>query len=61
MGDHVSLNLAAFRKTLENVVSGNLQLGDLGTSGRFSAGDYGTVQGVEITFRGRWETRGEKV
>jgi hypothetical protein len=52
--EHVSANVVAFRKTLENVVSGNLQLGDLGTTGRFSAGDFGTVSGVELTLRGRW-------
>jgi outer membrane receptor protein involved in Fe transport len=53
-GEHVSANVVAFRKTLENVVSGNLQLGDVGTNGRFSAGDFGTVKGVELTMRARW-------
>jgi hypothetical protein len=53
-GEHLSVNATAFRKTLENVVSGNLQLGELGSTGRFSAGDFGTVRGVEVTARARW-------
>ena len=53
-GEHLSLNFAAFRKTLENLVSGNLQIGELGSSGQFATGDFGTVRGVEVTLRGRW-------
>jgi hypothetical protein len=52
--DNISVSASGFRKNLENLVSGNLQVGDLGTSGRFSAGDFGSVQGVEVTMRGRW-------
>ncbi len=52
--DRIAINLSAFRKNLENLISGNLQLGDLGTSGRFSGGDFGNVQGVEVTLRARW-------
>ena len=53
-GEHMSVNFAAFRKTLENLVSGNLQLGDLGSNGQFAVGDFGTVRGLELTMRGRW-------
>jgi hypothetical protein len=35
-------------------VSGNLQLGDVGQQGQFSTGDFGTVNGVEVTMRARW-------
>lgn len=52
--DNISVSLSGFRKNLENLVSGNLQVGDLGSSGQFSTGDFGSVQGVEITARGRW-------
>ncbi|MGQ0816270.1 MAG: TonB-dependent receptor domain-containing protein [Gemmatimonadota bacterium] len=52
--DNVAMTLAGFRKTLDNLVSGNLQLGDVGQAGRFSTGDFGKVQGVEITMRARW-------
>lgn len=52
--DNISMGLSAFRKTLENLVSGNLQLGDVGSDGRFSGGDFGSVQGVEVTMRARW-------
>lgn len=52
--EHISLSATAFRKTLDNLVSGNLQLGDVGTAGRFSTGDFGKVQGVELNIRARW-------
>lgn len=52
--EHTSLAVTAFRKTLDNLVSGNLQLGDVGQAGRFSTGDFGTVNGVEVTMRARW-------
>ena len=52
--DNVSLSFSGFRKTLENLVSGNLQLGDVGADGRFSGGDFGSVQGVELTMKARW-------
>lgn len=52
--DHVSISATAFRKTLDNLVSGNLQLGDVGQAGRFSTGDFGNVRGVEGNVRARW-------
>ena len=52
--DNVSLSFSGFRKSLENLVSGNLQLGDVGANGRFSGGDFGSVQGLELTMRARW-------
>ncbi|HEX6062677.1 MAG TPA: TonB-dependent receptor, partial [Longimicrobiales bacterium] len=52
--ENVSVAVSAFRKNLENLVSGNLQVGDIGSSGQFSTGDFGSVQGIEITARGRW-------
>jgi hypothetical protein len=52
--DNVAMSATAFRKTLDNLVSGNLQLGDIGQAGRFSTGDYGSVNGIEVTMRARW-------
>lgn len=52
--EHIAMSVTAFRKTLDNLVTGNLQLGDIGQAGRFSAGDFGTVKGVEVTMRARW-------
>lgn len=52
--ENVALGITAFRKTLDNLVSGNLQLGDIGQAGRFSGGDFGSVNGVEVTLRARW-------
>lgn len=52
--NNVAMSITAFRKTLDNLVSGNLQLGDVGQAGRFSTGDFGTVNGVEVTARARW-------
>jgi hypothetical protein len=51
---NVALGITAFRKTLDNLVSGNLQLGDVGQAGRFSTGDFGSVNGIEVTARARW-------
>jgi hypothetical protein len=52
--EHVSFGLTAFRKNLDNLVSGNLALGDLGSSGQFSTNDFGSVKGVEVIMRARW-------
>jgi hypothetical protein len=52
--DHISMTVSAFRKNLENLVSGNLSIGDVGSDGRFSTGDFGSVTGVEATMRFRW-------
>ncbi|HUP90257.1 MAG TPA: TonB-dependent receptor [Longimicrobiales bacterium] len=53
-GENVALAITGFRKSLDNLVSGNLQLGGLGASGQFSTGDFGSVKGVETTLRARW-------
>ena len=52
--EHVSFGVTAFRKNLDNLVSGNLALGGLGASGTFSTNDFGSVKGVEVTMRARW-------
>jgi carboxypeptidase family protein len=54
MNDHVSVGLTAFRKSLENLVTGSVYAGGLGTSGIFTTSDYGTVKGVELSMRARW-------
>jgi hypothetical protein len=53
--ENVAINLSGFRKNLENLVSGNLQINDVNSDGTFLAGDFGSVQGVEATLRARWQ------
>lgn len=54
MSTHLSMGLTAFRKNLDNLVSGNLALGELGQAGQYSTSDFGSVKGVEVTMRARW-------
>jgi len=56
--DNLSIGITAYRKNLDNLVTGSLSPGDLGTSGRFTASDFGSVQGVEVSLRGRWRVIG---
>lgn len=51
---HVALSLTAFRKNLDNLVTGSVRTGELGTAGQFSTSDFGSVRGVEVALRGRW-------
>ena len=52
--NHIATSVTAFRKNLDNLVTGSVRAGDLGTSGQFSTSDYGSVQGVEVALRGEW-------
>lgn len=51
---HVALSITAYRKNLDNLVTGSLRSGELGTSGQFSTSDFGSVKGLEVALRGRW-------
>jgi hypothetical protein len=51
---HVALSFTAFRKNLDNLVTGSVRAGELGTSGQFSTSDFGSVKGLEVALRGRW-------
>lgn len=42
-----------FRKDLTNLVTGSLSFSET-APGQFTTGDFGTVQGAELTLRGRW-------
>jgi hypothetical protein len=52
--DHFSGTFTLFQKRLDNLVTGSLAPGDLGTSGTFTTNDFGHVKGAEVSLRGRW-------
>lgn len=52
--DAVALGVTAFRKNLDNVVTGAVSPGELGTVGRFSTSDFGSVKGLEVSLRAQW-------
>jgi hypothetical protein len=52
--DNVAVSLTAFRKNLDNLVTGSVRPGELGTAGQFSTSDFGSVKGIEVSLRGRW-------
>jgi hypothetical protein len=47
--------IVGFRKELDNLVSGSLSFAGLAPN-QFNTGDFGTVQGLEISIRGQWRT-----
>ena len=49
--------LTVFRKELANVVTGGLYIGETGDQ-VYSTDDRGTVQGAELSLRGRWQQWG---
>ncbi len=51
--DVVGLGLTAYRKELDALVTGNIGFAGI-APGQFSTGDRGTIQGIELTVRGRW-------
>lgn len=53
-GPHVGLTLTGFRKELQDLASGNVQIGPGGLP-QYSVNDFGTVTGVELSVRGRWD------
>ena len=52
LSDDVGGSVTYFYKRLRNLVTGNASIGETG-NGQFTTGDFGTVQGVEVTLRGR--------
>ncbi|HSL72772.1 MAG TPA: TonB-dependent receptor, partial [Longimicrobiales bacterium] len=54
LGSSVAMSVTAFRKTLDNLVTGSMRPGDLGTAGQFSTSDFGSVKGLELSVRARW-------
>lgn len=53
LGEHVGAGVTAFRKELSQLATGSLSLAPGGVQ-RFSTNDAGTVNGVELSVRGRW-------
>jgi hypothetical protein len=52
-GEVVGLDVTAYLKDLDDLVTGSIGLGS-SALGTFTTGDKGTVKGLEITLRGRW-------
>ena len=51
--DDLALGLTGYHKELGNLATGELRFGDA-EQRRFSTGDVGTVNGVELSLRSRW-------
>lgn len=51
-GESIALGITGFRKELGNLATGDLSFG--GEGRRFTTGDFGTVNGVELAVRARW-------
>jgi hypothetical protein len=54
LGENVGATVTVFRKELQDLASGNVQVGSSGLP-QYSVNDYGTVQGVELSLRGGWD------
>jgi hypothetical protein len=52
--DQLALGITVFRKNLEQLVTGSVRPGELGTSGQFSTSDFGSVRGLELALRAQW-------
>ena len=52
-GESAGLSVVGFRKELDNLVTGSLRFAGF-SEGQFTTGDFGTVQGAEISMRARW-------
>lgn len=59
-GEGMAATVVGFRKELDNVVSGNLDFAGYAPN-QFTTGDFGTVQGVEVSVRGQWRTVAARV
>lgn len=53
VGDNAAISAVAFRKELSNLVTGSITFSDT-DPGQFTTGDFGTVNGLELSLRGRW-------
>jgi hypothetical protein len=52
-GQVIGLDITAYLKQLDNLVTGNIGFGGSG-EGTFTTGDKGTVKGLEVSLQGRW-------
>ena len=52
--DHFAVAATAFRKNLDELVTGSVRPGDFGTAGVFTTSDFGRVRGIELSARARW-------
>ncbi len=53
LGEALAVGITGFHKELGNLATGDLRFGD-GQQRRFTTGDLGTVNGVELSVRSRW-------
>ena len=53
--DNIGVTVTAFRKELMRLVSGGIRF-EGAEEGTFSTGDHGTVNGIELSTRARWES-----
>ena len=53
VGEHIGIAFTGFRKDLQALVSGGLQVTGSGQA-QYSTNDYGTVNGIEMSFHGQW-------
>ena len=53
-GEALAVGITGFHKELGNLATGDLRFGD-GEQRRFTTGDLGTVNGVELSVRSRWD------
>ena len=53
IGESTGVSLVGFRKELNNLVTGSLRFAGF-SDGQFTAGDFGTVRGAEMSVRARW-------
>ena len=56
-GENVGIALTAFRKELSEILTGSLYIGETGAQ-IYSTDDEGTVNGAELSARGRWRQFG---
>jgi hypothetical protein len=52
--DHLAVGATAFRKNLDELVTGSVRPGDFGTAGVFTTSDFGRVRGFELSVRAHW-------
>ncbi len=52
--ENLSFGFTAFQKKLDQLVTGSIRQGELGTEGQFSGSDFGSVRGLELSLRARW-------
>ena len=53
IGESTGISLVGFRKKVNNLVTGSLRFAGF-SEGQFTAGDFGTVRGAEMSVRARW-------